>query len=107
MVCRVLAYGHGALKEVAEATGGEATVDSNGLAAAASYILETSQSFYTLTFSPPNLRFDNRWHTVRVTVDRPGLHLSYRRGYFADGRNVTPATGVRPRLLAGGDGECA
>ena len=99
---RGLAYGHGALKEVAEATGGEATVDSNGLAAAANHILETSQSFYTLTFSPPNLRFDNRWHTVRVTVDRPGLHLSYRRGYFADGRNVTPATGPRPRLLAGG-----
>lgn len=97
-----IATQHSALKEVAEATGGEATLDTNGLAAAAIHILDTSQSFYTLTFSPGNLRYDNRWHTLRVTLDRPGLRLSYRRGYFADGRNTTPATGSRPRLLAGG-----
>lgn len=97
-----IATQHGALKQVAEATGGEATLDTNGLAAAASHILNTSQSFYTVTFSPQNLRFDNRWHTIRITLDRPGLRLGYRRGYFADGRNLTPSTGPRPRLLAGG-----
>lgn len=97
-----LASQQGSFLQVAEATGGEATLNSNGIAAAASHILATSGSFYTLTFSPRNLRFDNRWHTLRVTLDRPGLHLSYRRGYFADGRNITATPGPRQRLLAGG-----
>jgi VWFA-related protein len=68
----------------AEATGGQAFFNKSGIQQIASHIVSTDSSFYTLSYSPHNFRYDNKWHTVRVTLDGTPYHLSYRRGYFAD-----------------------
>ncbi len=99
-----LASQHGEMEEVAQATGGHAYYNTNGLLEAATQVLNDGGSFYTVTYSPNNFRYDNKWHTVRVAVEG-GYHLSYRRGYFADGSMAPPQQPAKPRtrLTLNGD----
>lgn len=103
----LLAFGmqHIIMNEQAQATGGQAFYNNNGLKEATEHFLSTDTSFYTLTYSPSNLRFDNKWHKIRIAVDGPNYHLGYRSGYFADGslRNTEEPPKSRTRLLANGE----
>ncbi len=103
----VMAVGteHIIMNEQAQATGGQAFYNDNGLKEATEHFLSTDTSFYTLTYSPSNLHFDNKWHKIRVAVDGPRYNLSYRRGYFADGslRDTDEPPKSRTRLLANGE----
>lgn len=95
---------HLAMNDVAQATGGRAFYDNNGLKEVTEQFLNTDVSFYTLTYSPQNLRFDNKWHKIRVAVEG-SYHISYRSGYFADGSMLgkEEPPKARTRLLAGGE----
>jgi VWFA-related protein len=95
---------HMVMADVASATGGQAFYNTNGMIESANQVLNTGSSFYTLTYSPRNFQFDNKWHKVRVTVDGENYHLSYRGGYFADGSvgsSEQPARS-RTRLMTNG-----
>ena len=96
---------HGDMMDVAQATGGKAFFDNNGLQQIAARLMDTDSSFYTLTYSPHDFHFDNKWHKVSIKVDGGYDHVSYRSGYFADGS--VPGEGQarrasRTHLLAGG-----
>jgi VWFA-related protein len=78
------------MTQTADATGGEAILNHNSLALAAAHILTTDSSSYTLTYSPQNFHYDSKWHNIRIMLRRPDLHLSYRRGYFADKPHPLP-----------------
>lgn len=97
---------HGSMSEVAEATGGRAFYNNNGLQQMAARITSTGGDFYTLTYSPHNYQEDKKWHKVHITLANDGVPytLSYRRGYFADGVNTNPSrpSGPLTRILAGG-----
>lgn len=99
-----LAGQHLLMEDEAEATGGRAVINTNGLADAAEHIAATGASFYTLTYSPRDVKVDNRWHRVRVSLEGGEYRLSYRRGYYDDGYNLkqTDAPGRR-RLLRNGE----
>ena len=90
---------------MAQATGGQAFYNNNGLNEITEHVLDSDGSFYTLTYSPSNLYFDKKWHQVRVEVGGASYHLSYRSGYFADGsvREKDQNTGPRTRLLWNGE----
>jgi VWFA-related protein len=100
-----LAEQHMAMDSVAQATGGQAFYNSNGLKEITEHLLESDDCFYTLTYSPSNLHFDNKWHEVQVAVDGTSYRLSYRSGYFADGafHEKDQTTRPRTRLLANGE----
>jgi VWFA-related protein len=100
-----LAAQHLAMNYVGQATGGQAFYNNNGLKEITEHLLDADGSFYTLTYSPRNLDFDNKWHKVRVEVEGASYHLSYRSGYFADGsvREKDQTTGPRTRLLRNGE----
>jgi VWFA-related protein len=88
----------------ANATGGQAIFNNNGLAQAARHIADTGTSFYTLVYSPTDVKLDNKWHNVKVKLDGGDYQLSYRRGYFDDGSNLKQAeSSGRKRLLKSGD----
>ena len=101
----ILANQHMAMDDVALATGGKAFYNNNGLKEITEHLLESDSSFYTLTYSPHDLHFDNKWHKVRVEVDGASYHLSYRSGYFADGsvREKDQSDRPRTRLLRNGE----
>ena len=93
------------MDDVAQATGGKAYYNNNGLDAITSKVLDTDRSFYTLTYTPKDFKYDNKWHKVSVTVDGAPTTLSYRRGYFADAYGSGghgAESGERDRLLADG-----
>jgi VWFA-related protein len=97
---------HAVMSNVAKATGGRAVYDYNGLALAAGEIVHDDGEYYTLTYSPKNFQFNNKWHKVDVTIPEGNYTLSYRRGYFADGTNPVqqrPSSRPRTRLLATGE----
>ena len=78
------------MEQTAQATGGEAILNRNALALAAAHILSTDSSSYTLTYSPQNFHYDGKWHNIHITLRNRDLHLSYRRGYFADKAHPLP-----------------
>jgi VWFA-related protein len=72
------------MEAVAEATGGVAYFNTNDLKGAVDKAIENGANYYSLSYTPPDLNFDGRFHTIDVEVDRPSLHLTYRKGYNAD-----------------------
>lgn len=73
-----------ALREITDDSGGRTEIvrDFRDLdPAVASIADELSQQYY-LGYPSPGLR-DGRWHTIRVEVRDPSLHVRARRGYVA------------------------
>jgi VWFA-related protein len=69
---------------VAADTGGEAIYNTNDFKSAAAKVLRDGSNFYTLTYVPPPFPLDSRYHTIDVKVNRPGLTLTYRKGFNAE-----------------------
>lgn len=96
---------HSVMEQTAEATGGRAVVNNNGLALNAAAILHEDGDYYTLTYTPDHLAYNNKWHGIRVTAPGRYVTLRYRRGYFADATPTgmsTKSQRVRTRVVAGG-----
>ena len=68
---------------IAEATGGRAFENSNGIAAAADAAVRDGSSYYTLVYAPSDLRFDGGLRAIHVDLDKPGYRLAYRSAYYA------------------------
>jgi VWFA-related protein len=69
---------------VAEATGGVAYSESNDMATAVLKALDNGANYYSMAYIPPDAKYDGSYHKIEVKVDRPGVNLVYRKGYFAD-----------------------
>jgi len=67
----------------ADQTGGKAVYTSNDLTGAAESAIKSGSNYYTLTYTPPNRPLDSKFRKISIKVDRPGLKLVYRPGYFA------------------------
>lgn len=82
-----------AMKELASATGGRAFLNTNDLARVIRAAADDSKASYELGFYAHDVRQNGKYHSLKVKVSRPGVHLRYRPGYFADWRAVkTPKT---------------
>jgi VWFA-related protein len=82
------------MEAVAEATGGIAYHDTNDLKAAVAKAISNGANYYSISYVPPDLDFDGRYHAIDVAVDRPNVHLGYRKGYNGDDIQhdaITPA----------------
>jgi VWFA-related protein len=94
------------MQQDADATGGHAYFNSNGLTQIASHLVDTDGTYYTLTYSPDDVTQNGKWHNVKVKLNDSGYQLSYRRGYYDDGRNNLPPAG-RSRTALRVDGNTA
>jgi VWFA-related protein len=93
---------HETMYAMAEDTGGEAFVNTNGLTQAVTKAIEEGSNYYTLTYSPANLQWDERFRSIKVKVGEPGVQLTYRNGYYAvdpNDRNKLNAQGAATTLL--------
>ena len=75
---------HGAMNQMAAATGGKAFEDTNDLKAAVATAIDSGANYYTLAYSPTNRDWNGAYRKIEVKLDRPELKLAYRRGYYAD-----------------------
>jgi hypothetical protein len=92
---------HGTMQAMAEATGGQAYVNTNGLKEAVEKAIDAGSNYYTLAYSPTNEKWNGEYRKIHVEMARPGLALAYRRGYFADDPNAAPRHGEPPATTSG------
>ncbi len=71
------------LHQLSHETGGIHIGNTNDLFGGLKKILNTDSSYYVLSYASPLPGTDGRYHKIKVDVSRPGIHMSYRQGYYA------------------------
>jgi VWFA-related protein len=87
------------MNELARQTGGKAFMNTNDLAGAMQRSVEDGSNYYTLAYRPSNSNWDGKFRKIKVDLDKSGVNLTYRRGYFAIA-DQTPAEGPAAELNA-------
>ncbi len=70
------------MKQVATDTGGKVFINQNDLDHAVALSVQDGASYYLLGYSPET-KADGKFHKIEVKVNRPGVTVRARRGYFA------------------------
>jgi VWFA-related protein len=76
-------FEHSDLQAVAEATGGRAFFNTNGIKQVISEVVDAGSNYYTLSYYPTNKLWDGRYRKLKLETTQPNLQLEYRRGYYA------------------------
>jgi hypothetical protein len=79
----MVAVNQDVLQSVAEETGGRAFLNTNDIQGAVRRAADDARMTYVLGYYPTNETWDGRFHRVEVKVNRPGLEVRHRKGYFA------------------------
>jgi VWFA-related protein len=89
---------HATMSEMAEATGGRAFYNTNGLTQAMATAITDGSNFYTLTYTPANPIRDGKFRKIKVQLAQQGYTLAYRHGYYADDPDkASPAAKGQPQ----------
>ncbi len=70
------------LTYIARETGGLAFLNGNDINQGIRKSLEDTNSYYLLGFDPEDEKFDRKYHTIKLKVTRPGLHVRTRAGFL-------------------------
>ena len=76
---------------IAETSGGFAIRNTNDLGAGLARISRESRSYYLIGYVPQNDRADGRFRQIEVKVERPGVRVRARQGYYAVDARVAAA----------------
>jgi VWFA-related protein len=74
---------HSTMQEMADRTGGRAFYNTNGIDQAVRKSIDDGSTYYTLAYYPENKDWNGKFRKIHVTVDKPGVKVRYRLGYFA------------------------
>jgi len=64
-------------------TGGKAFFDSNDFAPAFAQVQKDTSAYYAIGFHSSNPARDGRYRKLTVKINKPGIKLEYRPGYYA------------------------
>ena len=73
----------GTMKVIADRTGGKAFFNTNDVEGSVRRAIDESRVTYVLGYYPTHGKWDGKYHEIKVKVNRPGVDIRYRRGYFA------------------------
>ena len=82
------AFQHMDLDAIADATGGHAYYNTNGLKDILGEIIDNGSNYYTVAYATSNQKWEGQFRRIKITVNRPGLKLQYRPGYYAIDRTA-------------------
>jgi len=71
------------MNTLAGLTGGRAFYNTNGIEDSIQKATEDAEVTFTLGFSPSDDSFDDKFHKLTVKVDRKGVDVRFRKGYYA------------------------
>src|SRR5947209_711414 len=74
---------HSTMNDLAERTGGKAFYNRNEVVGAISKSMDDGSIYYTLAYVPQNKDWNGNYRKIHLKVDRSGVKLRYRLGYFA------------------------
>jgi len=77
------------LNQLASDTGGIFFHNNNDMFQGIQQISSRQDHYYILTYAIPPQKPDGRFHSIKVEVNRPGLKVSFRKGYYAPKEEVT------------------
>jgi VWFA-related protein len=86
------------MDEIADASGGRAFYNTNGLKEAISAAVKQGTHYYTLSYSPSDKNFSGRMRKIRVALAPKGFHLAYRHSYFDGGLIQKGKGNAGPRM---------
>jgi len=84
------------LKLLADITGGRTVISTNAPEALLPAVFAESQSYYLLAFAPADRAPNGKYHKIEVKVNRPGVSVRTRSGYYA---GETRAAGTKPSAV--------
>jgi hypothetical protein len=90
---------HDFLKTVSANTGGFAITDTNNVEQALSQVFRENGSYYLLGYQAPDPKTEGRFRRIEVRVNRPGVTVRARNGYF-EPRRARRSAGASPSPLA-------
>ena len=64
-------------------TGGKAFFDSNDFAPAFAQVQHDTSAYYAIGYRSTDTARDGKYRRLTIKVDRPGIKLEYRQGYYA------------------------
>ncbi len=73
---------HSTMEQAADQTGGRLYF-GDAVQKALADVFEDTRISYTLGYYSPDSNQDGRFHTIRVSVNRTGVRVLHRRGYYA------------------------
>ncbi|HLH04168.1 MAG TPA: VWA domain-containing protein [Bryobacteraceae bacterium] len=71
------------MKYIADLTGGRAYYDRNDIDRAVRDAMDDSVVTYLIGYYLPEDSWDNRFHNIKVSVKRSGVHIRTKKGYLA------------------------
>ena len=72
-----------ALARLSADTGGRAIINSNTPWDRIEQVFSDASAYYLVGYSPSRELTDGKFHRIEVRVNRPGVHVTARRGYWA------------------------
>jgi VWFA-related protein len=86
--------------EVADRTGGRAFLNTNDITGSIRSAISDTAVSYTMAFTPTHNEWDGRYREIRLKVDRPGVEVRCRTGYYATPEAANDANDVKIRAAA-------
>ena len=83
------------MTDLADQTGGRVCLNDNDLGDCVKKAVDDASSYYELGYYPDAGDWRGEYHRITVKTTQPGVHLSYRQGYYAKPRS-TAETAVAP-----------
>ncbi len=77
------------LAQIASETGGQFFPRGNNMYLGLRNIAHRRSAYYIFTYGMPPHSADGAYHHIKVEVTRPGLELSYRKGYYTPKEEMT------------------
>jgi VWFA-related protein len=71
------------MREMAAETGGKAYVNQNEIREGVALALADNTASYTIGYYPEDKKWNGKYRTIKVKVNRDASQARYRRGYFA------------------------
>lgn len=91
--------GHQGLRALAYATGGIPVLNKNDFNEGLGKILDASEAYYLLAYTPSDGKFDGDFRRLEIKVKRDGLKVYNRRGYIAREEKAAPAPSTKQEQL--------
>jgi VWFA-related protein len=87
-------FDHTNMDMVAEQTGGKAYYNTNDFAHVIAEVVNNGSSYYTIAYATTNTKWNGELRHIKVTVDRPDVHLQHREGYYAYSLDKREQSGI-------------
>jgi VWFA-related protein len=72
-----------ALQDLAAETGGKAYTNQNEIKEGIALAVSDENASYSIGYYPENKKWDGKFRTIKVRLDRGDTEIRYRKGYFA------------------------